>query len=206
VRPLCAWLVLVSLVAVAPSSGASRAPADVSPTAGRALFRANCGACHTLAAAGTEGTLGPDLDATGGASASEASIAALIARGDPVVGQYASAMPGFEDQLSAAQIGDVAAFVYSSTHPAAAGPKPVTQRVGVTIGRPRATSCIPSRTSVRAGKAVFDVVNRGDASSVFEVDGKKSRRIAPHTTATVAVVFAKGGRYAYSCSIAGMAG
>ena len=36
------------------------------------LFAANCGRCHTLAAAGTEGVVGPDLDAllvTGGINA-----------------------------------------------------------------------------------------------------------------------------------------
>jgi len=29
---------------------------------GQTLFRVNCGACHTLYAAGTDGNLGPDLD------------------------------------------------------------------------------------------------------------------------------------------------
>jgi mono/diheme cytochrome c family protein len=28
----------------------------------KALFADNCGACHTLAAAGTDGVVGPDLD------------------------------------------------------------------------------------------------------------------------------------------------
>lgn len=30
--------------------------------AGQALFETNCGACHTLYAAGTDGNFGPDLD------------------------------------------------------------------------------------------------------------------------------------------------
>ena len=30
---------------------------------GLELFQINCGACHTLAAAGTDGVIGPDLDA-----------------------------------------------------------------------------------------------------------------------------------------------
>lgn len=29
---------------------------------GQSLFRTNCGACHTLASAGTDGNFGPDLD------------------------------------------------------------------------------------------------------------------------------------------------
>jgi mono/diheme cytochrome c family protein len=38
---------------------------------GLELFQINCGACHTLAAAGTDGVIGPDLDLRlGGASKS----------------------------------------------------------------------------------------------------------------------------------------
>ena len=32
------------------------------PTAGAQLFTSNCGSCHTLRAAGTKGTIGPNLD------------------------------------------------------------------------------------------------------------------------------------------------
>ena len=31
-------------------------------TTGEALFKGNCGSCHTLAAAGTNGSFGPNLD------------------------------------------------------------------------------------------------------------------------------------------------
>jgi mono/diheme cytochrome c family protein len=33
-----------------------------SSTDGKALFKGKCGSCHTLAAAGTSGTFGPNLD------------------------------------------------------------------------------------------------------------------------------------------------
>jgi mono/diheme cytochrome c family protein len=42
--------------------------------AAKELFAGNCGRCHTLAAAGTEGVVGPDLDellVTGGISSAE---------------------------------------------------------------------------------------------------------------------------------------
>jgi mono/diheme cytochrome c family protein len=42
--------------------------------AAKELFAANCGRCHTLAAAGTEGVVGPDLDellVTGGINSAE---------------------------------------------------------------------------------------------------------------------------------------
>lgn len=41
-------------------SGAQEVAADLKP--GQTLFQINCGACHTLYAAGTDGNFGPDLD------------------------------------------------------------------------------------------------------------------------------------------------
>jgi cytochrome c oxidase subunit II len=48
------------------SSGAAASGADTSPAAGKAIFTgsAGCGSCHTLAAAGTTGTIGPNLGVT----------------------------------------------------------------------------------------------------------------------------------------------
>ena len=43
----------------------SRGESETVPTAltsGQALFETNCGACHTLYAAGTDGNFGPNLD------------------------------------------------------------------------------------------------------------------------------------------------
>jgi mono/diheme cytochrome c family protein len=40
--------------------GAQEVPADL--TSGQSLFQTNCGTCHTLYAAGTDGNYGPDLD------------------------------------------------------------------------------------------------------------------------------------------------
>lgn len=37
-----------------------------SPERGASLFKSNCGSCHTLAAASTAGTIGPNLDAAFG--------------------------------------------------------------------------------------------------------------------------------------------
>jgi len=41
-------------------TGAQDVPAGLS--AGQSLFQTNCGTCHTLYAAGTDGNYGPDLD------------------------------------------------------------------------------------------------------------------------------------------------
>ena len=40
--------------------GAQKVPADL--TSGQSLFQTNCGTCHALYAAGTNGNYGPDLD------------------------------------------------------------------------------------------------------------------------------------------------
>jgi mono/diheme cytochrome c family protein len=76
-------------------------------TAGKSVFTsAGCGACHTLKAAGSTGTVGPNLDQ-------------LKPPYDTVVHQVENGgggMPPFKGQLSAKQIQDVAAFVVASTH------------------------------------------------------------------------------------------
>jgi cytochrome c oxidase subunit II len=73
---------------------------------GEALFTANgCGSCHTLEAAGTEGTVGPSLDdiTRADAGAIEESITdpnAAVVKGFP-----RNVMPDdFSDQLSGAEL------------------------------------------------------------------------------------------------------
>ena len=66
---------------------------------GRELFVSNCGSCHTLDAAGTEGQIGPNLDE---AQVDEAEVLAKIAEGP-------GAMP--ENLVSGKDADDVAAFV-----------------------------------------------------------------------------------------------
>jgi cytochrome c553 len=73
--------------------------------AGEAVFAsAGCGTCHTLAAAGTSGSIGPNLD---DASPSHDKVVERVTEGKGV-------MPSFADQLSEQQIQDVAAYVSSS--------------------------------------------------------------------------------------------
>lgn len=51
-------------MAVASTGGEAAAPIDVSShdEDGKDLFATNCGPCHTMAAAGTDGIIGPNLD------------------------------------------------------------------------------------------------------------------------------------------------
>lgn len=72
---------------------------------GAAVFAsAGCGGCHTLAAADTSGSVGPNLDDL---RPDEDAVSAAV-RGGP------GAMPSFEGDLSDAEITAVAAYVAGS--------------------------------------------------------------------------------------------
>jgi cbb3-type cytochrome c oxidase subunit III len=73
-------------------------------TDGQAIFTQNCGGCHTLAAAGTTGTVGPNLD---DAKPSKELVVTRVTNG---MGQ----MPPFKDVLNEQQINAVADYVSSS--------------------------------------------------------------------------------------------
>jgi mono/diheme cytochrome c family protein len=78
--------------------GAQDVPADLK--SGQSLFQTNCGTCHTLYAAGTDGNYGPDLDE-------------LLAPTGPTDPSDASAIKGIEGRvLNAVEVG-----VDSSTTP-----------------------------------------------------------------------------------------
>jgi cytochrome c5 len=72
--------------------------------AGEEIFVANCGSCHTLTAAGTTGTVGPNLDDT---SFDQGAVEEQVLQGG-------GGMPAFEGQLSEEEIQNVATFVVES--------------------------------------------------------------------------------------------
>jgi sulfite dehydrogenase len=84
---------------------ATTATVDVSPAAvaaGRRVYDSqDCGACHVLAAAGSEGTIGPNLDQ---AKPDAATVVAVVTNGEGV-------MPAYRGRLTTEQIGHLAAFV-----------------------------------------------------------------------------------------------
>ncbi len=95
------WLYRNDTAAAAPSKP-SPVPADASPAAGAAVFeQAGCGSCHTLGAAGSKGQAGPNLDDL---RPSFPTVQAKVRSGG-------GGMPSFADDLTSAQIRDVAAFV-----------------------------------------------------------------------------------------------
>ena len=77
--------------------------------AGKSVFVANCGTCHTLAAAGTHGAIGPVLT---GKKLAHAAIVTIVKNGKS---GSAGTMPPFGGTLTATQIEDVAAFVAANS-------------------------------------------------------------------------------------------
>ena len=71
--------------------------------AGKEVFLANCSACHTLADAGTSGSVGPNLDDA------QPDFDLVVDR----VTNGSGAMPAFGDDLTEQQIIDVATYVSS---------------------------------------------------------------------------------------------
>lgn len=88
----------------AATTAATTAETSEGAADGAAVFASNCSTCHTLAAAGSDGTTGPNLDD-------------LMPDEDTVEAQVRSGgggMPAFEGQLSDAEIEAVATYVSES--------------------------------------------------------------------------------------------
>jgi cbb3-type cytochrome c oxidase subunit III len=79
-----------------PAGGGGGGAAD-----GKAIFTSSCASCHTLAAAGSSGTIGPNLD---DAKPDEALARERVTNGKGV-------MPSFKGRLSEEQIAAVAKYV-----------------------------------------------------------------------------------------------
>jgi mono/diheme cytochrome c family protein/uncharacterized cupredoxin-like copper-binding protein len=81
------------------------------PNSGEAVFSsAGCGSCHTLAAAGASGTVGPSLD--------------MVKPTQPVIVEYVTygsnasgnSMPAYAGTLTTTEIDDLAAYIFVETH------------------------------------------------------------------------------------------
>lgn len=86
------------------SPGAPQAGGDAAAAAGKEVFlsaEGGCGSCHTLADAGTGGSVGPNLDDT---KPDAALVVDRVTNGKGV-------MPSFKGKLTEQQIEDLAAYV-----------------------------------------------------------------------------------------------
>jgi mono/diheme cytochrome c family protein len=94
----------VSDVAVYVGSVAGTGVMPEAPTDGKGIFTSSCAGCHTLADAGTTGTVGPNLDQ---AMPPKALVVDRVTNGK-------GAMPSFKGSLDPAQIEAVAEYVSSA--------------------------------------------------------------------------------------------
>jgi mono/diheme cytochrome c family protein len=85
----------------ASSSSTSTGGAENASAEGKQVFTQNCGGCHTLKDAGTNGSVGPDLDEL---KPPEATVVRQVNNGG-------GPMPAFKGKLSDAQIDAVATYV-----------------------------------------------------------------------------------------------
>ena len=91
----------VASVAGTPSSLAGAKSAGTTSKNGKTIFTSSCASCHTLAAAGTHGTVGPNLD----------QLKPAFARVQKQVINGGTIMPAFKGKLTDAQITAVAKYV-----------------------------------------------------------------------------------------------
>jgi cbb3-type cytochrome c oxidase subunit III len=90
-----------------PNAGGAQAGGKIQTASGKEIFQqAGCTGCHTLADAGSNGTVGPNLDR---AKPSKALAINRVTNGK-------GAMPSFKDKLTKQQIDAVATYVSSVTH------------------------------------------------------------------------------------------
>jgi mono/diheme cytochrome c family protein len=147
----------------------TRATITGSPSAGKSTFVSTCGVCHTLKAAGTLGNLGPNLT-TAAAGLTEKTIIDAITNGGASVmtkaaaARYTTQMVAYKGTLTPAQIDNVAAYVYTSTHAATATGKPSITAFTPTSGKAGAKVTVTGEnlrgvTTVKLGtvKAAFKV-------------------------------------------------
>ena len=85
-------------------AGGGQADEGATTVDGKAVFADTCGSCHTLSAAGTSGTTGPNLDDV---SLDAGAIESIVRDGR-------GGMPALGDQLSDDEIAAVADFVASN--------------------------------------------------------------------------------------------
>jgi cbb3-type cytochrome c oxidase subunit III len=90
----------VASVAGTKSSLAAATSGGTTSTNGKTIFTSSCGSCHTLAAAGTHGTVGPNLD----------QLKPAFARVQRQVINGGVIMPAFKGRLTDAQITAVAKY------------------------------------------------------------------------------------------------
>jgi cbb3-type cytochrome c oxidase subunit III len=135
-------LVVTAALLAAGCGTGGKAVAHADTQNGQKLFTTSCGGCHTLAAAGTSGTIGPNLDDAFGPSRAQGFKQSTIQ--NVVLLQIREASKPMPDNLVKGQNAeDVAAYVATVAGTAGATTKPPSQlgNDGKTIFQSECASC-----------------------------------------------------------------
>ncbi len=154
-------LAVALVAAVAPGVARAAEPAGDFER-GRAVFQANCGSCHRLAEAGTQGSFGPNLDALG------PSYAQVLRQ----VTQGGGSMPSFAGQLSAQEIRDVATFVWRGARTRLSPARP-----------PRVAAGLRAELLLRLGERPTSLLPLADGALVIGTAKGRLWRVAPGAAA-----------------------
>lgn len=207
-------LAAVGLAGCQPKAGEN---ADL--VAGKKLFVQKCGACHTLARAGTKGTVGPNLDEAFqqdvkdkfGAGAIEGLVHAqiLYARqggqmpSKLVKGQAARDVAAYVAKV-AAQPGKDTGLLASAVQSAQSN-KPAVEKSGtLTIpADPTGQLAYVYKTAqAKAGKVTVDMPNKSGVQHDITIDGEGQGKVVANGVSSFTANF-KPGTYTYYCSVPG---
>jgi cbb3-type cytochrome c oxidase subunit III len=145
-------LALAAAVLAAGCGTGGKASAHADAQNGAALFTAKCGTCHVLAAAGTQGTVGPNLDDAFGPSRQQGFKESTIQ--DVVLDQIREpSAPMPKDLVTGADAQDVAAYVASVAGVGGATAKPPSQvgNNGKAIFQANCASCHTLKAAAATG-------------------------------------------------------
>jgi uncharacterized cupredoxin-like copper-binding protein len=85
------------------------------------------------------------------------------------------------------------------------GGSSATTTVSVTAGKPGEFHFTLSKKTVAKGTVVFKVANKGSVSHDFKIAGKTTPSIGAGKASTLKVIFKKGGKYPFLCTLPGHA-
>jgi YVTN family beta-propeller protein len=153
---------LIGAKADKPAGGAVTAGTGAAD--GKKVFTSNCGGCHTLAAAGTNGSVGPNLD---NLKPSAAVVKTTVENGS-------GTMPAFKGSLSAAEIDAVAAFV-AGEKTATPTPTRTPRPASASPGQPStiATDRGPDGITFSGGRVLVANANAGTLQRFDAATGKQ---------------------------------
>jgi mono/diheme cytochrome c family protein len=185
VRRALALLAALAAALLAAGCGSVGLPKGGNTSNGETLFKERCGSCHTLAAAGTKGTIGPDLDAAFARSKEnglgEETIAGVVR--DQIaypITETVTGAPGMPANLVTGQdADDVATYVASvAATGKVAAPPPATTGGGETTGGTTTGGTTTGGGGGADGKSVF--ASAGCASCHTLADAGASGTVGPN--------------------------